>query len=88
MCYADSVSGSDTAPGTFLFAFKKPARMPIQENSMVGGATPRGETTTQGRDAGCADACGCFDISNAKLKTNEAKNLFANERTFIHWVHM
>ena len=32
--------------------------------------------------------CGCFDTEGTQVKTNEAKNLFANERTFIHWVHM
>jgi len=29
-----------------------------------------------------------LDVSAAKVATNESKNLFANERTFIHWVHM
>ena len=29
-----------------------------------------------------------LDIQGANIKSNESKNLYANERTFIHWVHM
>eukprot|EP00281_Chroomonas_sp_CCMP1168_P028067 CAMPEP_0206239832 /NCGR_PEP_ID=MMETSP0047_2-20121206/15603_1 /ASSEMBLY_ACC=CAM_ASM_000192 /TAXON_ID=195065 /ORGANISM="Chroomonas mesostigmatica_cf, Strain CCMP1168" /LENGTH=135 /DNA_ID=CAMNT_0053664549 /DNA_START=99 /DNA_END=506 /DNA_ORIENTATION=+ len=35
-------------------------------------------------------SCDCFGIppSASKHKTNESKNFFANERTFMHWIHM
>mmetsp|Transcript_17389 Transcript_17389/g.43930 ORF Transcript_17389/g.43930 Transcript_17389/m.43930 type:complete len:139 (+) Transcript_17389:183-599(+) len=29
-----------------------------------------------------------LSIQGASLASNESKNLYANERTFIHWVHM
>uniref|UniRef100_A0A6U4M4B5 DUF202 domain-containing protein n=1 Tax=Hemiselmis andersenii TaxID=464988 RepID=A0A6U4M4B5_HEMAN len=29
-----------------------------------------------------------LNIQGSNLASNESKNLFANERTFIHWVHM